>query len=157
MSAPLSPIPNDAGMVDQTLTISKRWYIWLFEVWQRIRLCIALAGPVYTKSNQSASIVTATVATIIQSGLYRISYRQRVTTPATTNSSLTPTIGWREGGVTQSASGAAMTGNTTTTQQNGVFFVRCDSGTVITAAFLYASTGATAMVFNADVAVELVN
>lgn len=157
MSAPLAPIPNDAAVVDQTFIVSRRWYLWLYEVWLRVRACVALTGSVYTKSNQTASIATVTVATIVQAGLYRVSYRQRVTTPGTVSSSLTATIGWREGSVTQSQSGAAMTGNTTLTQQNDTFFVRCDSGTVITAAFAYASVGATVMVFNADVAVEQVS
>lgn len=144
-------------MVDKSFIITRRWYIWLYQFWLRVRTLVAIVGTPITKSNQTASIVAATAYTVTQTGLYRVSYRQRVTTPGTVSSSLTATIGWREGGVTQSQSGAAMTGNTTTTQQNGTLFVRADSGTLITYGFAYASVGGTVMVYNADVAVELVN
>lgn len=161
MSAPLSPIPNDAPMVDTNAIVNRRWYLWLYEIWQRIRICIALVGTPYSKANQSASIVTATVATIVQAGLYRVGYVVRVTTIPTTSYSLTVTLTWRVGGVTFSQAFAALTGAPGTLatgfQTGSLPVIRVDSGTVITASFAYVSVGATAMVFGADVPVELVS
>lgn len=158
MSAPLDNPPYKSAVVDANEILTGDWTRWLQLFWARVVSAVqttASVQPATVRTNQSATIGTTTVYTVTLSGLYRVSYRQRVTTAASINSSLTMTIGWREGGVTQSQSGAAMTGNTTSTQQNGTLFVRADSGTAITYALAYASTG-TAMVFNYDVAVELV-
>lgn len=161
MSAPLSPIPNDAELIDATSgKVSKRWYLWLFEILQRIRLCVAITGTVYTKSSQTASIVAATIATITQTGLYRVSYYTRVTTIPTTSFSLTVTLGWREGGVTKSQAFTALTGAPgalATAFQNGSITIRADSGTVVTLSEAYASVGATVMVFGVDAPVEFIS
>lgn len=155
MSAPLEPMPDAEVVIDTNRIINRRWYLWLFQLWGRVRESVAQVGSAFVRSSQTAAIVTATVYTTTQTGLYRISYRMRVTLAASVSSSLTMTLGWREGGVTQSQAGAALTGNTTTTQQNGTLFVRADSGTTITAAVAYTSVG-TAMQYATDVAVEQV-
>jgi hypothetical protein len=150
MSQPLSPIPNDADVLDGT-KISRRWYLWLYEVWLRIRSNVTLVGNALALTAQSASVVARTLYTVTQTGDYRVSYYIWVTTLATTSYSLTVTLGWRHGGVTKSQAFAALTGapgTLATGFQTGTLpLVRADSGTVITVDIAYVSVGATAMVF----------
>jgi len=157
MSLPLDPIPQAAPVIEgQAGTLTGEWFRWLYPLWARVKAAVSVAA-VVSKSAQSGSIATTTAYSVTQTGLYRLSYRQRVTTAAGTSSSLTFTAGWREGAVTQSQAGAAMTGNTTTTQQNGTVFLRADSGTTITYAWAYVSVGAPVMAWAGDVVVEVVN
>jgi hypothetical protein len=51
-------------------------------------------------------------------------------------------------------SGAAMTGNTTTTVQNATQVLQIDGSTPVTYATTYASSGATAMVYELTVLLE---
>jgi hypothetical protein len=106
-------------------------------------------------TGQTASIATTPLPLgSIPPGVWRISYRFRITTPATTSSSLTFTLAWEEGGVTQSESGAAETGNTTTSGQFGTLIIRVDTATPISYATTYASVGATPMAYDLDVVAE---
>ena len=77
-----------------------------------------------------------------------------ITTAATTSSSLTVTVGWTEGAVPLTVSGAAMTGNTTTTVQNATQVLQVDGSTPVTYATTHASSGATAMVYELTVLLE---
>lgn len=90
-------------------------------------------------------------------GLYRVTYYARVTTAATVSSSLTVTIAFTDHGTAQSTSGAAITGNTTTTKQSGSFLLYSDAASPITVATTYASVGATAMVYQLYVTLEAMN
>lgn len=161
MSAPLSTIPNEAAVVERpSMMLSRKFYLWLYEIWGRIKVCIALAGPVYAKTNQSASIVAATIYTVTQAGLYRVGYYARVTTIPTTSFSLTVAVSWRDGAVTKTQTFTAFTGAPgalASAFQSGEITVRADSGTLITMTVTYASVGATAMIFAIDAPVELVN
>ena len=109
---------------------------------------------------QGASVsATALDTGALDPGLYRITYSARVTRAATTSSSLTVTISWMDGDVAQSQSGAAMTGNTTTTEQNGTVFVHNGTNTlvandVVKYATTYASSGATSMQYSLYVLAE---
>ena len=87
--------------------------------------------------------------------MYRVTYTARVTTPATTSSSLTITISWTAGGVTQSIVGAAMTGNTTATLQTATMAPKIDQATPISYATTYVSVGATPMAYELDVILEV--
>lgn len=162
MSAPLSPIPSTDAPVDPATNflITHSWYIWLYEIWSRIRSNITLVGSAFTRSSQTAAIVAATVYTTTQAGLYRISYYIRVTTLPTTSFSLTVTIGWREGGVTKSQTFAALVGapgTLATAFQCDQIPVQADSGTVITMSVAYASVGAQAAVYAVNATTELVS
>lgn len=157
MSAPLSPIPDQAPVVEpQTWTISGSWYRWLFELWLRVKSAAQTVSGV-SLTLQQASIATTTIWAVVQSGTYRVGVYLRITTAATVSSSATVTITWKEGGVTQTLALAAVTGNTTTTYQQTSVPVHADSGTLITYAVAYASVGATPMQFRIDVTTELVN
>lgn len=87
-------------------------------------------------------------------GLYRLAYYTRVTTAATTSSSLTVTAGWTDGGISISQAGTALTGNTTSTYQTGSFLLYSDGASPITYATTYASVGATAMAYKLSVTLE---
>ncbi len=131
-----------------------------FDTWFRDQLAAVNAAPFQWahvfKLGQEASIAATVVyqTALRVEAVYRVSYTQRITRAGTVSSSLTFTLAWTAGGVAQSQSGAAMTGNTTATQQNGVFVIRADASTTITYAALYASSGATTMTYTLDVLVE---
>ena len=111
-------------------------------------------------TTQSAAISTTTIDTgTLDPGVYRVSYSARISRAASTSSSLTVTLSWRDGDVAQSQSGAAMTGNSTTTQQNGTFLVHngtnaSSANDVIKYATAYASSGGTTMQYSLFVLVE---
>src|SRR5204863_5568747 len=109
-------------------------------------------------TGQSASISTTAIPMgTIAAGLYRVQWEARITTPGTVSSSLTITISYTDDGVSCSQSGAAITGNTTSTVQSGVILVESDQTVPISYATTYASAGATAMVYKLNVTCELVN
>jgi len=90
-------------------------------------------------------------------GLYRVSYYARITRAATTSSSLTVTVAFTGGGVSPSFSGAAMTGNTTTTVGSSTWLIRIDNATTaINYSTAYVSVGATSMQYCLDLVLEKV-
>ena len=108
---------------------------------------VTLGTPVQLTA-QSASVgATAFPVGSLSTGLYYVDYYARITTAATTSSSLTVTIGWTDGTYTQSGSGTAMTGNTTATNQSGRLMVNIDGATSITYSTAYVSVGATPMAY----------
>ena len=111
---------------------------------------------------QGAALSATTLNTgTLDPGVYRVSYSARITRAASTSSSLTVTLSWRDGDVAQSQSGVAMTANTTATQQNGTFLVHngtnaSSANNVIKYATAYASSGGTTMQYALYVLVEQV-
>lgn len=93
----------------------------------------------------------------LSEGLYRISYTARVTTAATTSSSLTVYVGTTQSGVACQYAGTALTGNTTASVVTGTFLVKSDAQAPITYSTAYSSTGATAMAYAMDVVAERVD
>ncbi len=148
--------PILAGLVN---LVTREWVRYLqsaIDVLNKAARQIALAS----KAAQGASLSATTLDTgTLEPGVYRVSYSARVTTAATTSSSLTVTITWTDGNVTQTQAGAAMTGNTTATQQNGTFLIHngqntLASNSVVKYATTYASSGGTSMVYALYVLVE---
>jgi hypothetical protein len=104
---------------------------------------------------QAAAIATTPVPlAALGAGLYRITIYARITQPATVSSSLTVTVGWTDGGVSVVASGAAIIGNTTATQQSFSQLVKLDQATPLTYATAYASVGGTPMQYALEVVIE---
>lgn len=155
MTQPLDPIPTNATVVDGSGIISQFWFLWLYELWTRVKAAAQIVSTI-AQANQSAAILTTAALTVVQNGVYRVSYALRVTTPADVSSSLTVTLTWRTGGVTFTKVGAALTGNLTTSEQHDTVLVRADSGTTITYAVAYTSS-TTQVAYAIDVIVELVN
>lgn len=109
-------------------------------------------------ANQSASIgATALETQSLSAGLYRVSVYARVVTPATTSSSLIPTITFTDETIACSQSGDAMTSNSVTAPKSWTFLVRIDAASPISYSTTYASVGATAMVYDLEIVVEQVS
>lgn len=108
-----------------------------------------------TLTEQAASISpTSLNIGTTASGLFLVLCRARITRAATTNSSLTVTIGWTESGLTPTDTPfPAITGNTTTSNDGGLVFCLIDSASPITYSTTYASTGATSMQYTLTITV----
>lgn len=105
---------------------------------------------------QSASIATTSLVADVASGLYRITYNVRITRAAGVSSTLTVTFAWTDGGASPTVSGAAITGNTTTTTQSGMVQIRVDEDTPISYSTTYGSVGAPTMLYQLDIVLERV-
>lgn len=108
-------------------------------------------------SAQGASIAATDMASVpLAAGIYRVSYYVRITQAATTSSSLTVTLDWTDGGVSPSFSGAAITGNTTTTFQSETQLIAIDSVSPVRYSTTYASVGGTPMLYKLEITLEKV-
>lgn len=162
MSAALDPVPQSADVLAaDNKTLSKDLYLWLFGLWSRVKTLVQVVGTPFSVSSQSAAIVTRTIYSVIQNGVYRVEYWIEVTRIPTTSYSLTVTLSWRDNSVTKSQAFTALTGAPGTLalgfQTNQLPLIRCDSGTAVTLAVAYASVGATTCLYRVDACVELVN
>jgi hypothetical protein len=121
---------------------------------------IANAPTVYpsvTLTAQSASIGTTPIPLpSLATGTYRVTTYARITTADAVSSSLTITITWTDGAIACSLSGAAMTGNTTSTVQSNTALVQIDAATPISYSVTYASNTPAAMKYKLIVLVEAV-
>lgn len=134
--------------------LTREWIRYLQSVVNIVNLSARKLASV-SKTAQTASLsATALDTGTLDPGVYRVSYSTRITTAASTSSSLTITMAWTDGSVSQSQSGAALTGNTTTTQQNDTWLLHIDKGTTITYATTYASSGGTAMQYSVYIVAE---
>lgn len=104
---------------------------------------------------QSASIAaTAFPGVTIAPQMYRVNAALQITTAATSSSSLTLTVTWTSRGVACSHSFSALTSNDPALPESHVFDLYADGDTDIEYALAYASVGATAMVYAADLVLE---
>jgi hypothetical protein len=120
--------------------LAKGWFIWL----QDSIIARVQAAPqvlkVLTLTNQNAAIgATAIPLGTVTAGIYRIAWYARITTVDGVSSSLTVTARWTEGAVALTLSGAAITGDTTTSVQSGIVEVQVDANAAISYSTAYAS------------------
>ena len=109
-------------------------------------------------AQQSASIGATDMSNgSLSAGLYLIQYYARITQAATTSSSLEVVFDWTDGGVTPVYTGAAMTGNTTSTFQSGSLMVEVDALSPIRYSTIYASVGGTVMEYKLGVVLSEVS
>lgn len=107
-------------------------------------------------TNQAASIAATDMASGGQpTGLYRFTYYARVTQAASISSSLEVVLSWTDGGVAQSRTFTAITGNTTTSLESETFMIHVDSSTPIQYSTVYLSAGGTVMQYRLDVDLEV--
>lgn len=156
----IPPIPyRDSLTIEQPPNpgwVSRVWQTWFRTLIDGVNACAAVVASV-TLTAQSASISTTdALPDTGASGLFRVSWFLRVTQAATTSSSVAVTVGWTDGSVALTSSGAALTGNTTSTFQTGSLVVRADAATALTYSTTYSSTGATAMQYGLSLTVERV-
>jgi hypothetical protein len=120
--------------------VSTTWERYLTQQSQVLSQTPARVGVTVSLTNQNASIgATDMSGGTLSAGLYQIQYYARITTADGTSSSLTVTFDWTDGGVAPSYSGAAMTGDTTTTIQSGIILIRSDALSPIRYSTVYAS------------------
>lgn len=116
---------------------------------------VASVGGTALLTAQSASISATNIpgSASVAAGMYKISWNFRITTAATTSSSLLVTIGYNDGAAETMAS-SAYTGNSTTAPQSGSVTVYSAAATAITYATTYASSAAAEMKYQLIVGVE---
>lgn len=153
MSQPLDPIPGYDPLIDNSKRMGERWYRWLSTVIARLLQAVLTVAPVH-RASLTASVATTTIYTPAQPGCVRVSWTVQVLVPATTNSSIAVTLGWKANGVAQTEAFAALTTNLTTTHGSGSVTIRPDSANPITYATTYSSTGGVPMSYLLDVVVE---
>lgn len=137
--------------------MAKGWIVWLQDsILARIQAS-AQVLKVITLTNQSAAIgATAVPLGTVTAGMYRIAWYARITTVDGVSSSLTVTARWTEGAVALTLSGAAITGDTTTSVQSGVIAVQVDANAAISYSTAYASNTPNKMKYALRVVVERV-
>jgi hypothetical protein len=147
MSFQTAAPPIKSAISDRQGFLTDEWVNWFSDYVPRLDKAPSRLATV-TRTGQSASLaITPFTSGTLAGGLYRVDWYARITTAATTNSSLTVTVLSTESGVSLTQSGAAMTGNTTTTVQSGSALLLIDAGTPISYSTTYASTGATSMAY----------
>jgi hypothetical protein len=154
MSTTLAAPPLQTPLVENPRDglISKVWGTWLRSLIDRAQVA-AFAIVRQTFASQSASLPLQSLVPLA-SGLYRVSYRFRLTTAGGVSSSFQVLFTTTEGGVLCTVGDAAYTGNVTNIPQSGSFIVSVDPSTPLQVFTIYASTGAPAMVCDLIVLVE---
>jgi hypothetical protein len=132
--------------------ITKVWAAWLRSLVDRAQVA-AFSIITVSLTLQGASIGLTSLVPLA-SGLYRVSYRFRITTAAGVSSSLQFAVSTTDGAVVCTQSSAAYTGNVTNAPQAGVFIVRADPATPLQYQTTYASNAAGVMKYSLDVTVE---
>lgn len=142
----VTPAPiRDVVLSQQRL--GSTWVQWITELYTAVKAMVRNIASVSIEDHAASISATALPTPTIPQGLYQVSYAARITQAATTSSALTVTIDWVDGGVACSQSGAAMTGNATSTQQSGFLLIQADSESVVRYSTTYASTGAQPMLY----------
>ena len=121
-------------------TISDPWVKWFQEQSSAIQAAPQNVGSI-SVSAQTASIAATAIPGSLNTGIYRLAYYFRITSPGTT-SSLSVTFAWTDNGVNCTKSFTANTGNTTGTTSSDTYTISADQASPITYATTYASTGA---------------
>lgn len=153
--AELPPVPMRSKVVDRTTEWFTRDIVNFLNALRGVLATVAQVIRSVAVRDQDASIPTTDLsAGVLPSGLARVTYALQITQAATVSSSAQVTLGWTTSTVSASQTFAAVTGNTTATQQSGTITVLSDAGTPITYAVAYVSVGATPMVYSFDVRVE---
>lgn len=147
-----TPIVEDGARLGAVRwAMTKPFADWLLALVQRVSTAAYQLASI-SRTSQTAAVTLATVVPTA-SGLYKISYRARVVTPASTSSSLQVQVASTEGGVACLQSSTAYTGNATNRPLTGLFLVRADAGTPIQVSTQYASVG-TPMAYDLDCVAE---
>lgn len=151
MARSLPPLVQAFAITDRlgraTLLFIRRWQD-LIDGWAWVptQTITAVAG-------QTAAIATTSVYTVQTAGRYRVSWYVRKTVADGAASSVTVTIGWTSD-VALTASGPALTTDTTTANQSGTLILPAAAASAITLATAYSSTTPNKMTYAIDVTVE---
>jgi hypothetical protein len=151
------PMPARDAMIDREGIVRRTWQVWFRNLTNTVNDAPSRIQTVSLVS-QSASIgATSIPSTTLTAGLYRVTWYLRISTAAATSSSVTVTVGWTDDTVTMSLSGAAVTGNTTTTSQTQTSLLAVDNASPVTYATVYSSVGSPVMQYALDITLESVS
>ena len=156
MASNLAAPPLQTGLIESATKpyITRVWNNWFQSVVERVAAAAYRVASPVAITNGAASIPATDLLSSPVTGLYRITYRFRVTQAATVSSSLILTVTATDGGVACALATAAYTGNAVNQPQTGTVLVRSDNGAPITYAFTYASVGGVPMIYSGDILVE---
>ncbi len=150
----LTPPPLQDKVIRTDGLLTDIWLRWFGRLPATLGAIPSIVNTV-TLATQGASVsATDFSGTRLLVGTYRATYHAQITQAATTSSSLTVTIGWTDGAVAQSISGAPIIGNTTATGQSGGALIHVDAATAVNYSTSYSSTGATAMQYSLNLLLE---
>lgn len=147
-------LPMRDAIVGEQKTITDVWADYFAALGQSATRASVMEGEKELTGQSAAIASTAIPLQTVYQALYRVSYYAEITQAASSSSSLTVTIGWTRASKSFTESGTAITGNTTTTQQNGTLFVSVDGGSEITYSTAYSSSGATPMEYRLELKAE---
>jgi hypothetical protein len=151
MSANLAPPPLQTPLVESPRTgmITRAWFNWFLGVLTRVQgAATAIPSAAVELTGQTASIGVTSLMPNAPAGLYRVSWRFRVTTAAGVASSLTVSIHSTDDAVACQQDSVAYAGNVTTRPQSGSVLVWADPGSVLSYSTTYTSNPAAAMVYD---------
>lgn len=150
------PVPNRTVMATSAALMTFPWVQWEQQIVQAVNAAPQQITSVSLTGQASAITTTAINQPSVLEGTYRATYYVRKSQAATTNSTLTVTLGWTDGGVDCTGSGAALTLNTTAANQQGSFLFNADEDSDMTYAVAYGSTGAQSMQFDLTIIIEAI-
>ena len=156
--SPVSPeIPDPAtGKMTRSKYFSQEYVDWFLELQTRTQQSAERIGAVALTAQSASISATPVPMPDLTTGFYRVSYSARISRAASTDSTLTVTLGWTRSTIALTQAGAAITGNSTSTQQNATLLLWVDANASITYATTYGSNGATTMQYELAVIVEAV-
>lgn len=132
--------------------ISEKWRQFLAETTEQTNLAAAIAT--VTKTGQTAALtLTPIPISDLAAGLYRVTVYTKIMTPASINSSVTPSIVYTDGSDVCTQTGTANTGNTVTSVTSNTFLIRITEGTPISYQTAYVSNLA-GMVYDFELVLE---
>ncbi len=145
------PIADKSGIVREP------WRIWFRDLLETQQSQPVVTSPLVPLTGKTASVTLTPFTTgTLAAGFYRFSYYATVTTAAAVSSSLIVTATWTDHGVVQTRSSAAMTGNTTATNQSEVWPLHIDASSPVSYSTTYASNVAATMVYALYLVLETV-
>lgn len=158
--ADLEQPPVYTELVNQSRLVTGKWLDWFsLRLLATVNALVKLLTkpPVSLTAQHAAISTTAIPLPVLSGGTYRLAYYLRITTADAVSSRVTVTLGWTDGTIVCAASGAAVTGNTTSTFQSGTVTVNADASTALTYSTAYTSNTPGQMQYKLTIAVEQIN
>ena len=152
-----APFPLRDAIARKDGAVTLPWVNWFSALQQDVSEAPFRLTTVSVEGQVASVGVTAFPLGALASGLYRISLLARVTTPATTSSSVSVGIGFTLGGVASLLTTAALVANTAGAVLSDTVLVRVDRATPVTYRTTYASVGATGLVYAVYLTIEQVD
>lgn len=151
----IAPVLFDEPIITdpQAANVSENYGNWFFNIFRAVSQAIRSLVPVNVQNSAAALPSTSMNVGKLSAGVYLIAYYIRITQPASTSSSVTPSLGWTDGGQGCIVPGPAVTGNAPGTVSSGFVLAHVDSPGVLTYSTAYSSVGGIAMTYNLTIAV----